>query len=210
MIDWAREIRKYREAHGLRQEALAEKLGVSQATISRWESGRQRPDIESQSHLRPLLWSGLIGGEALMLHAVRAAPTICAVADRQGRLLAASRAFAGAVGIAPPVGERVRYDLNAVSPDAFAVFEQAREAGLFDGRLASVSLTSRALLREGTLHSREFWYPLRLDSGEIVVRADIEVRRDLGSAAERGPPRPRLVRIEDVIADVGGGEGQGA
>jgi len=40
-------IRIYRATHDLTQEELAAKLGVTGATISRWESGQSRPDARS-------------------------------------------------------------------------------------------------------------------------------------------------------------------
>lgn len=39
-------MRKFRLAKDLTQEALAEELGVSPQTISRWEGGSSYPDVE--------------------------------------------------------------------------------------------------------------------------------------------------------------------
>lgn len=39
-------IRGYREGRGLQQTELADKLGVDQATISRWETGRSPMGID--------------------------------------------------------------------------------------------------------------------------------------------------------------------
>ena len=39
-------IAELRRKEGLTQEALGEKLGVSNKTISRWENGNYMPDIE--------------------------------------------------------------------------------------------------------------------------------------------------------------------
>lgn len=40
-------IRRLRMQHGLSQRALAERLNVSFQAISKWESGRNYPDIET-------------------------------------------------------------------------------------------------------------------------------------------------------------------
>lgn len=37
-------LKTYREGQGLTQEALAERIGVTRATINRWENGR-RPGV---------------------------------------------------------------------------------------------------------------------------------------------------------------------
>lgn len=39
------ELKKHRETAGLSQFRLAEKLGVSQATVGMWESGRREPNF---------------------------------------------------------------------------------------------------------------------------------------------------------------------
>jgi transcriptional regulator with XRE-family HTH domain len=39
------EIRAWRETRGLSQADMAEQLGVKQPTISRWESGEDRPTL---------------------------------------------------------------------------------------------------------------------------------------------------------------------
>ena len=39
-------IAELRRKNGLTQEALGEKLGVTNKTISRWENGNYMPDIE--------------------------------------------------------------------------------------------------------------------------------------------------------------------
>ena len=39
-------IFRYRRSLGLTQEALAEKLGVTRQTVSKWEGGQSTPDVE--------------------------------------------------------------------------------------------------------------------------------------------------------------------
>ena len=43
LTTWGNRIREARKALGLSQATLAEKLGVSQPTINRWELGRVEP-----------------------------------------------------------------------------------------------------------------------------------------------------------------------
>jgi transcriptional regulator with XRE-family HTH domain len=52
--DWTSLLRLYRLRHGLTQQALADIMGVSQRTISRWERGDDRPTKAKQAKLRDL------------------------------------------------------------------------------------------------------------------------------------------------------------
>lgn len=205
MIDWAKEIRAYREREGLLQEALAEALGVSQATVSRWESGRQRPDIESQQTLRPLLWGGLVNASALVLHAVRSAPSLSAVGDCEARLLTASPRFCSVTGWMPQPDARVATDLAGSAPASWHVFNLVRERGLFDGKIASVAFTGRVQTVDGPAVSEELWYPLRLETGEIAVRADVVYRKPADAAelaALSDTPEPQIVAMDSLLDDV--------
>lgn len=49
--EWGREIKTRRKALKLGQVELAEHLGVSQATVSRWESGAMVPGTAMQARL---------------------------------------------------------------------------------------------------------------------------------------------------------------
>ena len=46
-LNFAENIRKLRRENGLTQEQLAEQLFVSRTAVSKWESGRGYPNIES-------------------------------------------------------------------------------------------------------------------------------------------------------------------
>ena len=45
-LNFAENLRKLRRERGFTQEQLAEKMGVSFQTVSRWETGVVYPDIE--------------------------------------------------------------------------------------------------------------------------------------------------------------------
>ena len=42
-------IAEWRENRGLSQEALGNRLGTSDVTISRWETGKRQPDLKAQA-----------------------------------------------------------------------------------------------------------------------------------------------------------------
>jgi transcriptional regulator with XRE-family HTH domain len=48
-------ISHWRENRGLSQEVLANRLGTSDVTISRWETGKRRPDENAQAALAEAL-----------------------------------------------------------------------------------------------------------------------------------------------------------
>ncbi len=54
--NWCEIVKRYRQRHGLTQTYMAELLGVSQRTISRWERGEDRPNLVRQKALRDLAW----------------------------------------------------------------------------------------------------------------------------------------------------------
>lgn len=48
-------LAEWRTSRGLSQERLAERLGTSDVTISRWENGRRRPDLNAQAAIAEAL-----------------------------------------------------------------------------------------------------------------------------------------------------------
>ncbi len=48
-------LKSWRKAVGLKQDALAHLLGVTQPAISRWESGRDHPSVAVQLRLRDMM-----------------------------------------------------------------------------------------------------------------------------------------------------------
>ncbi|MGM0125783.1 hypothetical protein IGI37_003184 [Enterococcus sp. AZ194] len=46
-MNFSKQLKKYREQHGLSQEVLAEKIYVTRQTISKWENDRSYPDIHN-------------------------------------------------------------------------------------------------------------------------------------------------------------------
>lgn len=48
-------IAEWREHRGLSQQTLGDRLGTSDVTISRWETGRRLPDLNAQAALAEAL-----------------------------------------------------------------------------------------------------------------------------------------------------------
>lgn len=47
-------IRAYRKLHGLTQHKLAQRLGVDESTVQKWEAGKHRPSRKHQATRGPL------------------------------------------------------------------------------------------------------------------------------------------------------------
>lgn len=67
-MEFTANLKRFREARGLKQEQLAELVGVAQATIQRWENGKREPkhaDLENLALHLGVTVAQLFGGEAV-------------------------------------------------------------------------------------------------------------------------------------------------
>ena len=48
-------IAEWRDSRGLTQQVLADRLGTSDVTISRWETAKRRPDLNAQAAIAEAL-----------------------------------------------------------------------------------------------------------------------------------------------------------
>lgn len=48
-------VAEWREDKGLTQQQLADRMGTSDVTISRWETGKRRPDMDAQAAIAEAL-----------------------------------------------------------------------------------------------------------------------------------------------------------
>ena len=83
--DWACLVRRYRLRHGLTQTRLSALVGVSQRTVSRWERGEDRPNLEIQKKLRDLGWQPPGSLLASLAAGINHCPLPCAL-SRTSRL----------------------------------------------------------------------------------------------------------------------------
>lgn len=87
-----RSLRTWRSLRRLKQDAVANMLGVSQTTVSRWEGGQAAPSLHEQQGLRALMTARLDSAADFALgRMVRGASTpMHLVCDFSHRLLALS------------------------------------------------------------------------------------------------------------------------
>jgi transcriptional regulator with XRE-family HTH domain len=200
--DWAAQLRRFRRLRAIKQVALAEMLGVDQATISRWESGRQIPDLGIQRRLRALMQGAGSRDEVLIGHWVGAAVGNSLLVDAAKAMRAASLEFRRLHGLrgadlrghsaAPIFGEELE-----------ALWWQTVERGFFEGEIASITIVSRFHLLSGErrdLPGQALWTPIHLSSGEVLLRIDSRVlgEEDFVPARERNGGPIRIVAVDDL------------
>jgi transcriptional regulator with XRE-family HTH domain len=121
-------LRRFRRLNMVKQSAVAERLGVSQGCVSRWESGAHRPEAAQRDRIVQLIAASAgndqdAGLKRLVEGSRRPVHLIC---DSTHRLLAASRSRAASwrTDLSELIG-------RSLWPFASAEIEAA-EAGLFE------------------------------------------------------------------------------
>jgi len=171
--EWAQLIGRFRRAQGLKQAAFASVLGVDQATVSRWESGRSVPEFAMQRKLRDLLWK-FPANDALLKHRTMVSP-IPTILSSRGWILTASHKYAEDHG--------VHYDqivgMSAVptmSSEGIGIWSTSNES-FYRGEVASVTLVARWNSLSGHVrggYGKSVWTPVRL-ADKTIIRHTVRV-----------------------------------
>ncbi len=166
-----RALKAWRALRRVKQSHAAELFGVSQATISRWESGRQSPSAHEAARLREVIGAAPTGtADAALLHLVRSsALPMHLVCDLSHRLLAASPARSRAWRVTSEAlyGTSLwRY----ASEDIQRAELGLGELGWFEPAAAPVTLTTGAnrIAEVPIRPSRVRWTRLRLSDGSYA------------------------------------------
>jgi transcriptional regulator with XRE-family HTH domain len=172
---WASFVRAHRIAQNQNQQEFAKALGVSQQTISRWESGGQTPDPSIQEQLKRQLSATALGSTAFWKHRVRESVGLEVLVDRDMVVLAMSKgakllligdqdASEGETLIAMlPKTEAVK-DLN----EETASLGQFQNMGFFDGLVRSVRVDAEWHLHVGSFLCKTDVWPI-LTSEQTII-----------------------------------------
>jgi transcriptional regulator with XRE-family HTH domain len=197
--DWGERLRLFRTRTGLKQEAAASLLGVSQAYVSRVENGSVAPSdtliqrlriVSRQPQHRPLL--------ELIKTAVRHAPSLTTllVLDRGTLTIEEhSRAFYGAGHPFDQHRRGSRFLWKYVGQEARAAMQALTQNGAFEGRIGFMeAVWTTAPRANGELrHFHTPFTPLRVDDGEWRLQASMveitEDQKNTAHAAWGGPVR---------------------
>lgn len=91
---FAQRLRAWRRLNGIKQLALADMLGVSQAAVSCWETGRETPSAELMKRIHDMISQQEVDEVLLERVFTERQPGIMALYDLDGvRFLAASRGY---------------------------------------------------------------------------------------------------------------------
>jgi transcriptional regulator with XRE-family HTH domain len=88
------EIRQFREQNGIKQDDLARRLGVSQSSVSMWETGTVSPNPRMMARIR--LFMGNTTHRSWitsMVQFIVASPLCCMFVEARGTILARSSDF---------------------------------------------------------------------------------------------------------------------
>lgn len=200
MSAWDGLIRRYRKVNGLTQAALAELVGVEQATISRWERGNHDPDLNTQRRLRDLIARSTIVNDCMVFHRIRASLAAVKLADRQGRNHAASVRAAALHGVPP--GKLQTFDYRMLFTEILE--QQWREAtsiGFFAGDIASVTVVNpwRPAGKADLRYSECCWTPAVLSDGDVLLVSEILEIDETAYRTARDVNPMRIVSMDDLI-----------
>lgn len=197
--DWAEALRIFRHRNNLKQEAVANLLGVSQAYISKVENGAIAPSETLKERLlvlgrrpehRPTL--------SLLKNAVRHSPGLtCLFSYQEGVVFVeeCSRALAhaGPLFASHPRSGPMNFDIMGAENQAN--MEAISKAGAFEGRLGYIEVlwTSIATKEQKPTPYRTIFLPLRTDDGEWLLQGHIieitQAQHDAASKAWGGSTR---------------------
>jgi len=187
----------------LKQTAFAELIGVDQATISRWESGRQSPDLAMQQRLRDLMRRIDPGEEVLLRHWINASVGYTVLCDEDRVIRAASPSYCSIHGVSATevLG---RSTIPTFTAELERALWLAVDRGFFEGEVASATVVARTNALSGKprdIAGISVWTPVPLTDGRVLRRVDriaLSEEQFATARAENGG-LVRIVMMADLV-----------
>lgn len=144
---WAEVLRRYRVRHALTQARMAEVLGVSQRTISRWERDEDKPSLDRQKQLRDLCREPPSRLLRSLVASVRHSPFPRALSRMPTlQLLAVSPA---AIAKRPSITDWIGRDLARIACGVLEEMldDRGLQRSIANGEVACILTTTRSVLQ---------------------------------------------------------------
>ena len=184
-----RSLRSWRALRRIKQLHAAQLLGVSQATVSRWENGQSPPSLDEAQRLRTLMAARLDSAADRVLARLvqQSALPVHLICDLTHRLLAASPAREAQFKVATSqlMGASLwRY----ASDDIVAAEAQLADHGWFGSSPPAIEFHTRARESDALaiLACDMRWVRFQLSDGSFVRL--VETVAQLGGAPAHGAP----------------------
>ena len=200
---WTSIVRELRNRKGLTQSELASQLGVTQASVSRWENGSDLPSVRLRKTMREMMRVSSSSDVAQQIKArLRYTPNPVSLVGHGARFLDFSPSFASETGTEPGRlrGATIYGRFGEIVDETTQLWERS---GIFSGEVA-MTLTVLSLKGPGgaSVFLKNFDTPHLLDSDEVITIC--ETRRITKSdydqhLAQYG--RPVFFLSYDEIAD---------
>jgi transcriptional regulator with XRE-family HTH domain len=192
-IDWASLLLDYRKTRGLKQAAAAEDFGVSQATVSRWESGASEPAIATRNRLLRFARRRQLPLQTTRwAQTFRRIPSLGLVVARGNVVEVATTTLAMLFGVPGEALEGLRTQ-EILDGDAPEINARREEAAFFGGQVVSYEAAACTELNRrignAIVYVHYLAWPHFGEDGEIrcveqgvaVPRAEyLQIRRQLG------------------------------
>jgi transcriptional regulator with XRE-family HTH domain len=174
---WASFVRAHRLSKSLNQSEFADLMGVSQQTVSRWESGTQLPDSAIQDRLRTELQMTALGSLAFWKRRIQASQGHDVLIARDLTILAASAKAEQLLGTRDQgIVGRLFSDIlpepemqtEAGNTNGLNSIRQFSEIGFFDGLIRSIRLEMEWHSPSGSYSYKTDVWPV-LTSDQTIV-----------------------------------------
>lgn len=189
------QLRRYRILNGLTQADFADLIGVSQATLSRWENGSQAPDIKMRRKVHDLIFRKQPKQDHMINNFVRFSRRKRALINHDYVFLAVSTPLARAIGSTPDrlVGSSHR---DRMSDEAKPFIETMTNAGFFRGSIAFGQYAVRIDAENGEpFCAIEQVFPFFLSDGSVVAMIEVEIiDEETFAAYARSPEKVEAIR----------------
>jgi transcriptional regulator with XRE-family HTH domain len=171
---WASYVRAHRLSQNLNQSQFAKMIGVSQQTVSSWESGGQIPEPAIQEKLRGHLRVTALNSLAYWRHRVTHAAGFDVLVAGDLTVLAASRRALRVFGVdEAPAGVRLphivpQHEIGSSVTANMTSLESFIEIGFFDGLIRSIRLDMDWHVPSGSCACKTDVWPVMTSEQSIV------------------------------------------